>query len=112
MLKNGLKLQYYLMRGPKLGGWEGSAEVQPKAQVLHFFWKPSLCATTVSIKPHIRLILGDMLKINIAIIKLQRKLKVGAEWGKKLQATKIGLCPGIKTLRPLSYSSVGKLSKF
>ena len=39
-------------------------------------------------------------------------LQVGAECGKKLQAANIGLCPGIETLRPLSYSSVGKLSKF
>ena len=51
-------------------------------------------------------------KINIAFIKLQRKLKVGAECGKKLQATKIGLCPGIETLRPLFCSIVGELSKF
>ena len=33
MLKNGKKLQYYLITGPKLGRGEGSAEVQPKAQV-------------------------------------------------------------------------------
>ena len=78
---------------PKLGGGEGLAEVQPKAQVCHFFWKPSLSATTVSIKPHIMLIIGDMYKMNIAIIKLQQILQVGAKCGKKMQATNIGLCP-------------------
>ena len=50
--------------------------------------------------------------INIAIKKLQRIFQVLAECGKKSQAANIGLCPGIETLRPFSYSSVGKLSKF
>ena len=112
MLENGLKLQYYLITGPKLGGGEGSAEVQPKAQVLHLFLKPFLNATTVSIKPHVKANYRRHVKISIAIIKLQQILKVGAECGKMLQAANIGLCPGIETLRPLSYSSVGKLSKF
>ena len=49
--------------------------------------------------------------IILALIKLQQILKVGAKCGKMLQAANIGLCPGIETLRPLSYSSVGKLSK-
>ena len=37
MLKNDLKLQFYLIVVPKLGEGEGSAEAQPKAQVWQFF---------------------------------------------------------------------------
>ena len=41
MLKNGLKLQYYLITGPKLGGWRGQQRFSQKPK-FDIFLKPSL----------------------------------------------------------------------
>ena len=43
MLKNGIKLKYYANNEAQVRRGEGSVEVQPKAQVWHFFWKCNNC---------------------------------------------------------------------
>ena len=109
MLKNGLKLKYYLITRPKLGGGGGVSGGSAKSPSLTFFLeafpKYNNCEYQTPYKANYR----RHVKNKHSNYKASMN---GAECNKRLQAANIGHCPGIETLRLFSYSSVEKLSKF